>query len=107
MTAPRYLPSGTEGEDISASGEFDGWGYVQLFNGKTLKHRGEYAVRESLDPRYAKGFGDLSVHEVKTESRGNNLGYAGARVLRVGPDGLREVGHFISGRGTTSGARSP
>jgi hypothetical protein len=77
---------------------------VQLFNGRTFNHKGEYAVDESLDPRYAKGFGDLSVHEVKTDPRGNYLGYvayyhAGARVLRFGPNGLREVGHFISGRG--------
>lgn len=61
-------------------------------------------MRESLDPRYAKGFGDLSVHQVKTDPRGNNLGYvsyyhAGARVLKFGRDGLNEVGHFISGRG--------
>jgi len=99
------LPAlGTEGEDVSVTGEFDGWGYVQLFNGRNLNHRGQYAVRESLDPRYAKGFGDLSVHEVKTDPRGNYLGYlsyyhAGARVVKFGPEGLREVGHFISGRG--------
>jgi hypothetical protein len=99
------LPAlGTEGEDVSVSGEFDGWGYVQLFNGSNLNHRGQYAVRESLDPRYAKGFGDLSVHEVKTDPRGNYLGYlsyyhAGARVVKFGPEGLKEVGHFISGRG--------
>ncbi|MGH2811870.1 MAG: PA domain-containing protein, partial [Actinomycetota bacterium] len=99
------LPAlGTEGEDVSVTGEFDGWGYVQLFRGDTLRHRGEYAVREALDPRYAKGFGDLTVHEVKTDPRGNNLGYisyynAGARVVKFDRQGIREVGHFISGRG--------
>ena len=95
---------GDEGERVDVGATFDGWGYVQLFNGRTLNHRGEYAVRESLDPRYATNFGDLSVHEVKTDPRGNYLGYisyynAGARVVKFGPEGLREVGHFISGRG--------
>ena len=101
---PPLPPAGTDGADIAITAEFDGWGYVQLFNGGNLNHRGEYAVSESLDPRYAKGFGDLTVHEVKTDPRGNYLGYvsyyhAGARVLKFGPEGLREVGHFISGRG--------
>ena len=101
---PALPAPGADGADIAITAEFDGWGYVQLFTGKTLKHRGQYAVRESLDPRYAKGFGDLSVHEVKTDPRGNYLGYvsyyhAGARVLKFGRDGLKEVGHFISGRG--------
>ena len=81
--------------------EFDGWGYVQLFRGSNLNHVDQYAVRESLDPRYAQGFGDLTAHEVKTDPRGNYLGYvsyyhAGARVLKFGSDGIREVGHFIS-----------
>jgi hypothetical protein len=102
-TLPALPSAGTDGAAIAITAEFDGWGYVQLFN-KNFVHKGEYAVDESLDPRYAKGFGDLSVHEVKTDPRGNYLGYvayyhAGARVLRFGPDGLREVGHFISGRG--------
>ena len=101
---PPLPPAGTDGAAIAITAEFDGWGYVQLFNGRNLNHRGQYAVRESLDPRYAKGFGDLTVHEVKTDPRGNYLGYvsyyhAGARVLKFGPEGLREVGHFISRRG--------
>ena len=101
---PPLPAAGADGADIAITAEFDGWGYVQLFNGRNLNHRGEYAVRESLDPRYAKGFGDLSVHEVKTDPRGNYLGYisyyhAGARTVKFGPDGIREVGHFISGRG--------
>lgn len=97
-------PIGTPGESVDVSGEFDGWGYVQLFDGETLEHKGEYAVSESLDPRYAKGFGDLTVHEVKTDPRGNYLGYisyyhAGARVVKFGQNRVREVGHFIAGRG--------
>lgn len=99
------LPAvGTDGPSIAITAEFDGWGYVQFFNGTTLNHKDQYAVRESLDQRYASGFGDLSVHEVKTDPRGNYLGYvsyyhAGARVLKFGSEGIREVGHFISRRG--------
>ncbi len=97
-------PIDTPGESISVTGEFDGWGYVQLFDGQTLEHIDAYAVKESLDPRYAKNFGDLSVHEVKTDPRGNYLGYiayysAGARVVKFGNDGIKEVGHFIDDRG--------
>ncbi|MGH2700828.1 MAG: PA domain-containing protein [Actinomycetota bacterium] len=97
-------PIGTEGESVSVTGEFDGWGYVQFFDGETLDHIDAYAVDESLDPRYAKNFGDLSVHEVKTDPRGNYLGYvayynAGARVVKFNNKGIREVGHFIDGRG--------
>ena len=102
---PPLPPPETDGADIAITAEFDGWGYVQLFTGRTLNHIDQYAVKESLDPRYATGFGDLTVHEVKTDPRGNNLGYisyyhAGARVVKVSrQDGIREVGHFISGRG--------
>jgi hypothetical protein len=95
---------GDEGEKVDVGADFDGWGYVQLFRGGNLNHVDQYAVRESLDPRYAEDFGTLSVHEVKTDPRGNYLGYisyysAGARVVKFGPEGIREVGHFISGRG--------
>ena len=98
-TAPKHelpvIPAGEpvrgdEGAKVDVGASFDGWGYVQLFNGRTLAHKGEYAVRESLDPRYASNFGDLSVHEVKTDPRGNYLGYvayynAGARDSEVRP----------------------
>jgi len=101
---PALPAAGTDGPSIGITAEFDGWGYVQLFRGSNLNHVDQYAVRESLDPRYASGFGDLTTHEVKTDPRGNYLGYvsyyhAGARVLKFGPEGIREVGHFISNRG--------
>jgi Ca2+-binding RTX toxin-like protein len=100
----RLPPIGTEGESVRVTAEFDGWGYVQMFDGRTLEHIDEYAVKESLDPRFAKNFGDLSVHEVKTDPRGDYLGYisyynAGARVVEFGAGGVKEVGHFIDGRG--------
>ena len=93
---------GTLGADISAQNTFDGWGYVHQHDGRTLVEQDTFAVPEALDPAYATGFGNLTVHEVKTDPRGGKyLAYAswydaGLRVLRFGPGGLAEVGHFIA-----------
>ena len=94
-------PIGTRGANITARHGFDAWGYVHLLDARSLDHIGAYAVREALDPAFARGFGDLTVHEVKTDPRpGINLGYlayyaAGARVVEFDRTGIREVGHFI------------
>lgn len=86
-------PKGTEGQEVSATPQFDGWGYVRLLNADTLEEIDAYAVEESLDARFASEFGALSVHEVKTDQReGSQLGYlsyyaAGAR------DHVRRQGH--------------
>ena len=45
----------------------------------------------------------MSVHEVATD-KAQNLGYlswydAGIRVIRFGPDGIEEVGHYIDPNG--------
>jgi len=98
------LPAiGTLGERLTAKGGvFDGWGYVRLHDGKTLKEIDAYAVPEALDPAHAAGFGNLTVHEVKTDPRkGVNLAYfsyydAGLRVAKFGKNGIREVGHYIA-----------
>ena len=100
------LPAvGTLGERLSVrGGVFDGWGYLRLHDATQpdLPEIGAYAVPESLDPAYASGFGNLTVHEVKTDTRrGKDLAYAsyydaGLRVLSFGPGGLTEVGHFIA-----------
>ena len=104
--------SGAEGGDIdlSARGEtyrattlFDGWGYTNLHDATDpdLPIIGTYAVPEALNEDYAQGFGDLSVHEVKTDPRpGINLAYfsyysAGVRVAEFGPSGITEVGRYI------------
>jgi hypothetical protein len=92
---------GTIGEKVRADSFFDGWGYAHLFrndNGK-MAEVGAYAIPESLDPRYASGFGDLSIHEFATDPE-TNLAYSayysgGLRVVRFGDDGLHEVGRFI------------
>jgi hypothetical protein len=93
-------PIGTRGPTVSASAIFDGWGYIHLFDAKTLQRIDSHAVTEALDERFANVF-PLSVHENKTDPRrGKNLSYssyyqAGARVLKFGRGGLQERGHFI------------
>jgi len=109
-TTPNYtgpegtdIPLGTLGERYTASTEFDGWGYVQLHDATDpdLEIVASWAVDEALDEDFASGFGDLTVHEVKTDPRPRvNLAYfsyyaAGFRVAEFGRGGLREVGHFI------------
>ena len=96
------IPVGTIGERYEASGVFDGWGYVNLHDATKpdLPIIGTYAIPESLDEDFATGFGILSVHEVKTDPRDENLAYfsyynAGFRVARFNKNGIFEVGRFI------------
>ena len=110
-STPNYV--GTEGGDIpvgapghelfARGGVFDGWGYVHLHRNTTnLPVVDTYAVPESQDPAYAEGFGNLTVHEVKTDPRPRkDLAYfsyydAGLRVAQFGPGGITEVGHYIA-----------
>ena len=96
---------GTIGARVRGESIFDGWGYAHLYrndNGK-MAEVAAYAIPESLDPRYAFGFGDLSIHEFATDPE-TNLAYAsyyagGLRVVRFGDDGLQEVGRFIDDGG--------
>ncbi|TDO35148.1 hypothetical protein EV643_12434 [Kribbella sp. VKM Ac-2527] len=96
------IPVGTIGEKYQARGVFDGWGYLNLHDATkpNLPIIGTYAVAESLDPAFASGFGILSIHEIKTDPREENLGYisyynAGFRVVRFNTKGISEVGRFI------------
>ena len=62
-----------------------------------------YAIPEALDPAYAFGFGDLSIHEFAADPM-QNLAYSsyyagGLRVFRFGAGGLDEVGHYIDADG--------
>ena len=91
---------GTLGESVSASAVFDGWGYVRLLESRTMEEVDAYAIPEALDPAYASGFGDLSVHEVAVDRRQPGLAYlsyyaGGLRVIRFNRNGLREVGRYI------------
>jgi len=97
---------GTVGERVSATAEFDGWGYVHLYannNGK-MRELDTYAIPEAMDERYAQGFGALSVHEVATSNQDDRLAYlsyyaGGLRVVKVSYGKLREVGVFIDKNG--------
>ena len=85
--------------------EFDGWGYVHLYDrtrrgadGKML-HIDAHAIDEALNPAYAFGYGDLSVHEFAADPT-ENVAYSsyysgGMRVFTFGPGGLTEQGKFI------------
>ena len=94
---------------VSVTAEFNGWGYVHLFDAETLEEIDTYAIPEALSPAYLRtvanptGFGNLTVHEVATDIE-NNLGYlsyydAGLRVIAFGPGGIEELGHFIDANG--------
>ena len=107
VSAGGDLPAiGTRGHRFSAQGDvFDGWGYVRLLNAATLEQIGAYAIPEALDPAFASGFGNLTVHEVKTDPRaGVNRAYlsyydAGLRVVQFGASGISEIGHYIGDGG--------
>jgi hypothetical protein len=97
-------PANTPAHNVDLSAYFDGWGYVHLYNAKTMRDLDTYAIPEAHDPEYASGFGDLSVHEVAMSEKRNDLAYfsyytAGFRVARIVDNKLVEVGHFIDGSG--------
>ena len=61
--------------DVTLALAFDGWGYVRLFDAETLTELDQFAIPEALDPAYASGFGDLSVHEVAVDPQDPTLAY--------------------------------
>jgi hypothetical protein len=95
------MPSiGTLGASVGASTTFDGWGTIHLLDANTLQEVDNYSIPEAIDPAFASGSGTMSVHEVATD-KSENLGYlswydAGMRVVRFGPGGIEEVGHYIA-----------
>jgi hypothetical protein len=103
-TGPAALPVplGTQGDEVTFSSFFDGWGYVHLYrNGSgTLTELDTYAVPQAHDPAFATGSGDLSVHEVAVSPTQADLAYfsyyaAGFRVAKIEGDRLVEKGSFI------------
>ncbi len=93
---------GQTGDEVTLTSFFDGWGYVHLFrnNGGKLQELDTFAIPEAMDPAYAEGFGDLSVHEAATSPTVNNRIYfsyysGGFRVLEIQNEKLVEVGRFI------------
>lgn len=98
---PDLPPVGTPGEDVDIQSIFDGWGYVRLLDTRTMTEIDAYAIDEALDPAFASGFGDLTVHEVAVDPWKKDLAYlsyysGGLRVIQYGKEGITEVGHFIA-----------
>ncbi len=100
------VPVGERGPDIQFLSFGDGiWGGIHLMNGTTLKELDAFIIPEAKDPQFAGPFGNLTVHEVKTDPRkGVNLAYVswyagGLRVLSFGKKGFKEVGHYVDGNG--------
>jgi len=97
------LAVGDQGDLVTVTAFFDGWGYVHLYaNGAgKLTELDTYAIPEAMDPAYASGYGDLSVHEVATSQRDESLAYlayysGGFRVIDIVANEIVEVGHYIA-----------
>jgi hypothetical protein len=97
---------GQTGDTVNLSSFFDGWGYVHLYrnNAGKLVELDRFAIPEAMNPAYASGFGDLSVHEVAVSPTRNDLAYfsyysAGFRVLKIVNEKLVEVGRYIDAHG--------
>jgi hypothetical protein len=100
QTAP--VAVGTTGDRVQLRSEFDGWGYVHLYqNGAgKLEELDTYALPEAHDPAFAEDYGDLSVHEVAMSETDSRLAYfsyyaGGFRVARIVNNEIVESGHFI------------
>lgn len=79
---------GAVGERASFIPMFDGWGYVHLYDAKTLAELDTFAIPEAHDPAFAFGFGDLTVHEVATDQQDPRRAYlsyysGGIRALEI------------------------
>jgi hypothetical protein len=87
-------------EDTKLGPVFDGWGYLHLYDTQTMQALDEWALPQALDPAFAEGFGDLSIHEVATDPT-RNIAYishyaGGFRVVKFSRRGIQEVGAFIA-----------
>lgn len=105
---------GDLGPRIEAEAEFDGWGYVRLIDATTMTEIDQLTVPQTIDPAFASGFGDLTVHEVEVPRGDPNEGgpapddgklayfswySAGFRVASFDSTGIQEVGHYIDPAG--------
>ncbi len=97
------LTVGTLGDVVTITAFFDGWGYVHLFDnvGGKLIELDTYSIDEAMDPAFASGFGDLSVHEVATSQMDASLAYlayysGGFRVIQIVDGEIVEVGRYIA-----------
>jgi hypothetical protein len=108
---------GDIGFEVDITAEFDGWGYVRLFDSNPaggFTEIDQLTIPETDDPAFATGFGDLTVHEVEVPRGDANEGgpnsddgvlayfswYAGGfRVAEYDSTGITEVGHYIDPAG--------
>jgi hypothetical protein len=86
---------------LHAESEFNGWGYVHLFDRASMAELDTYAISEAQNPAFAAGFGDLSVHEVAMSHVDARLGYlsyyaGGFRVIRIVDDEIVEIGRYVA-----------
>lgn len=67
-TYPEAMPAlGTVGDRAATTSQFDGWGTSTSSTRPRWKTSTANAIPEAMDPDYAFGFGDLSVHDVATD----------------------------------------
>jgi hypothetical protein len=108
---------GDLGAKITASSQFDGWGYSRVLDtsGEDPVELAQITIPETADEAFASGFGDLTVHEVEVPRGDPNEGgpnvdddllayfswYAGGlRVVDISdPSNPTEVGHYIDEAG--------
>ena len=89
FTYPEAVPAiGAVGDKLNVTSQFDGWGYVHLFDAATGRELDTFAIPEAMDPAYVSGFGDLTVHEVATDPTDPSLMYlsyyaGGLRALQI------------------------
>jgi hypothetical protein len=79
---------GAIGETVTAKAEFDGWGYVHLFDAATGNELDTFAIPEAHQEDKAFGFGDLTVHEVAVDPQDASLAYlsyygGGIRAIQI------------------------
>lgn len=92
---------GQPADGVSIQAVFDGWGYLHLYDARTMQALDQWAIPESLDPAHAEGSGDLSIHEVAVDPKRNRAylsHYAGGfRVVQFSRSGgIREIGAYVA-----------
>ncbi len=88
FTYPDGPAIGAIGADISVGSDFDGWGYVHLYDRQSFAEIDTFAIPEGHDPAFAFGFGDLTIHEVATDPLDASLAYlsyysGGVRMIEI------------------------
>lgn len=95
------LPAiGTVGEDVRFTSQFDGWGYLNLYDFETGEFLDYYSPPEPLQRQHAFGSGTLSIHEIETDRRrGVDLGYiswyaVGLKIVSWTENGIASEGVY-------------